>query len=140
MEVHLTLLDLWQITSRVVLTGGYAKRPRPRTMVSKSQNPPGGNPHMSPIPANTFTNNSSPSHVTLHLTFADNRSKMASNKCRDAWLCKRTPAKPYKLDSHALTQPVDVLEHIHTSTRDPLRRRARNLASPLLAARTQVFQ
>jgi hypothetical protein len=81
-----------------------------------------------------------PSHVTLHLTLRQQAEIVASTKCRDAWLCKGIAAKAYSFDSHALHQPVDVLEYIHLDRRDPLRLRARNFTSPLLAARRRFFQ
>lgn len=80
------------------------------------------------------------SHVTLHLTSRQHAEIIASTRCRDAWLCKGTAAEAYNFDSHASNQPVDVLEHIHLDRRDPLRLRARNFTSPLLAARRRFFQ
>ena len=120
----------------MVFAGGYAKAKNMHNAVSKSQNPPGRNPRLARhrLLRNTSTNDSSPSYVTLHLTF---KSKTAPTKCRDAWPCKRTAremADTYNLDSHASNQPVDVPEHIHIDKRDPLRRRARNRTQPHLSS------
>ena len=83
--------------------------------------------------------NSSSSHVTLHEIASRLQAKMTSTECRDAWLCKGKSGNTHTFDSHVVNHPVDVLNHIHFSTRDPLHLRARNSTSPLLAAGRRFF-